>query len=566
MTVRTGGTADPKTSGDRGPADATCSDPAGATGAPDGAAPPSSEATPTDQGRRRAGRPAPRRGGVTSALRLRRGNHRLLHRPQGSRSLWARLGLRARVTVMFGLGALLLAASMGSISYFTTRHFLLAERQNASLHQAFTNAELVRTALVLGPAHVDQQMGTLDSGTQSESIVFDQQGWFSSRIAIGENAIPVTMRQLVLSGTAATEFIVLSGQPQIVVGVPLEGADSGSGSVTAAYFEVFYVGDLAHTLGVLAAALWVAGIVTTLLGAGVGLAASGRTIRPLTEVSAAAVAIASGRLDTRLPAAQTDPDLAGLTNSFNRMVDQLQERIERDARFTSDVSHELRSPLTTLAASLAVLEDHRAELSARAQRALDLLSDDLHRFERMVADLLEMSRSDNGSADFYPEEVAAGELVRRSVDAACRTPLGVTAPPRVVVEPNVEDVRLAVDKRRFERIIANLVENAAFYGGGATLITAREGPPDGENRPTLQVVVDDHGPGVAPSERTKVFERFYRGHAAGRRGAGTGTGLGLALVVEHARVNGGSVWVEEAPGGGARFVVQLPIQGLEDAW
>jgi len=142
--------------------------------------------------------------------------------------------------------------------------------------------------------------------------------------------------------------------------------------VHATYFAVFDLGDLSHTLRVLALALMTAGIITTILGAAVGSSASARSLRPLTGVSRAAVAIAGGRLDTRLPAATGDPDLAGLTTSFNRMVDQLQERIEREARFTSDVSHELRSPLTTLSASLDVLESHADELSPRARHALDL--------------------------------------------------------------------------------------------------------------------------------------------------------------------------------------------------
>jgi signal transduction histidine kinase len=77
--------------------------------------------------------------------------------------------------------------------------------------------------------------------------------------------------------------------------------------------------------------------------------------------------------------------------------------------------------------------------------------------------------------------------------------------------------------------------------------------------------VEDRGPGLGgPTERARVFERFYRGNSAGRRGAGTGSGLGLALVAEHVRLNGGSVWAEEAEGGGARFVVELPLEDPMD--
>ncbi len=187
-------------------------------------------------------------------------------------------------------------------------------------------------------------------------------------------------------------------------------------SVHAAYFEVFDLSDLDHTLRVLGLTLLVAGVVTTVLGIALGRFASVRSLRPLADVSRAAGAIASGELDTRLDADAADPDLIGLTNSFNAMVDQLQERIEREARFNSDVSHELRSPLTTLAASLEVLEADVDRLPPRSQRALQLLSDDLHRFQRMVGDLLEMSRADAGSVDVFLEEVDVSELVQRSVE------------------------------------------------------------------------------------------------------------------------------------------------------
>jgi signal transduction histidine kinase len=296
-------------------------------------------------------------------------------------------------------------------------------------------------------------------------------------------------------------------------------------------------------------------VVTTLLGVALGRFASERSLRPLADVSRAAGAIAGGELDTRLDAEAADPDLEPLTNSFNAMVDQLQERIEREARFNSDVSHELRSPLTTLAASLEVLEAERDKLTPRSQRALQLLGDDLRRFQRMVGDLLEMSRADEGSVDVFLEEVNVAELVQRSVEAGAADMDGQVAVPPVVDDPAVQSWRVGADKRRFERVMVNLMENAANYGGGVTVITVHPGRDDGG----VEVTVDDAGPGIDPQERSKVFERFYRGSAAGRRGTGTGTGLGLALVAEHMHVMRGDVRVESSPDGGARLVLTLPV-------
>ncbi|MGH9002223.1 MAG: sensor histidine kinase, partial [Acidimicrobiia bacterium] len=213
------------------------------------------------------------------------------------------------------------------------------------------------------------------------------------------------------------------------------------------------------------------------------------------------------------------------------------------------VSHELRSPLTTLATTVGILASRRDELPERAQAALDLLSADVERFQRLVEDLLEISRYDAGVADLHMEDVRLTELVTRAVAS-------VGGPPVELGPGAVGDgLALQADKRRMERVIANLVENAANYGEGATRVRVDRG------RTVARIGVEDEGPGVPPEERDAIFRRFFRGSAAGRRRrGGQGSGLGLALVSEHVRLHGGRVWVEEGDGGtGARFVVELPV-------
>ena len=246
--------------------------------------------------------------------------------------------------------------------------------------------------------------------------------------------------------------------------------------------------------------LALAAIVTTIAGAVVGRWAARRTLAPLRNASRAALAIANGQLDTRLEA-RDESDLAVLASSFNTMVDRLQERIERDARFTSDVSHELRSPLTTLATSLSIMESRRDELPERAQQALDLLSAETQRFQRMVAALLEISRLDAGSADFQPSTLRIGELVQRAIESCNATDVPL------VIADELAARTVEVDKRRFERIIANLIQNAERHAGGATRIRVL-GCGD-----FLRIEVDDAGPGVAADERQRIFERFARGSA-----------------------------------------------------
>jgi two-component system sensor histidine kinase MtrB len=471
-----------------------------------------------------------------------------------------RLGLRARITVMFGLGALGLSAVMGIGTYLVARQFTLHQREAEAVRQTFVDASMVRSSLLVPDVDVVSLLESLDT-SGSRSVIEFRGRWFSASVPVGEGSIPLAMRQLVLSGTAATELLRSGTEPTLAIGVPIP-------SVGAAYFELVSLGDVARSLQILALTLVGAAAVTTVAGAVVGRWASGRALGPLAAVSHAAEVIAGGQLDTRLAVAE-DPDLRPLAASFNRMTDALKERIEREARFTSDVSHELRSPLTTLATSLDVLEAHAGDLGERGATALRLLADEVRHFQQMVEDLLEISRADTGTAQLAAEEVEVAELVDHLATAG-----GARGVP-VSVDPAVARLRLWVDKRRIDRVVANLVTNAARYAGGARLLSASPGPgrPEqpGASGPGVEVEpaptttrgwvhlsVSDHGPEIEPAERHRIFERFYRGQAAGRRGAAEGTGLGLALVAEHVRLHGGRVWVEADPEGGNRFVVALP--------
>ncbi len=488
------------------------------------------------------------------------------------------LGLRARVTATFAIGAFALSTLMAGITYFTARQSYLNERQGADQRQAFANASIIQDALRSPGTQVNQLIESVDTLPGSRSVLHEGGLWYATSISVSQSALPAELRDLVLSGTPASQVILVGNTPQLAIGVPLP-------AVHATYFEVFSLDELEGTLRTLAFALAAAALFTTLAGAALGRWASGRALRPLAGVTEAAVAIAGGELDTRVEAGD-DVDLQELASAFNRMAANLQDRIEREARFTSDVSHELRSPLTTLTATVGVLDGHRGELTPRARSALDLLDGDLHRFTRMVDDLLEISRFDAGSAELSLDEVDPGELVRQAVVSSA--PVGAdgrrsaVAFP-VVVAPGVEGVRLRVDKRRFERVMTNLVENANLYAGGVSRVVveltppaaggpgddahpaAGAAPPDGA--PTsIRVVVEDRGPGIPRQERDHLFERFYRGSRSGQRASSDGTGLGLSLVAEHVHLHGGAVSIEDAPGGGSRFIVELPLASGGSPW
>jgi len=328
------------------------------------------------------------------------------------------------------------------------------------------------------------------------------------------------------------------GEPTLVVGLPVPRIDG-------AYFEVGDLRELDRSLRTISLTAAAGAAIVTLVAVGLGWWASGRVLRPVSEAAAAATAIAGGDLSLRLPASG-DRDLDRLANSFNSMVATLAGRSARDAQFASDVSHELRSPLTSLSTAVQVLQNRRDELSPRSSGALDLVSNEVARFERLVLDLLEISRYDAGAPPAALTPVVLPELVSRTV---------ADRPSRVPLHVGPGDVRLTVlgDKRRLERVLTNLLDNAEVHGGGAVGVTiSRAGH-------VVRLMVDDAGPGVPPEDRSVVFRRFARGRGAGHRRSDGGVGLGLALVAEHVRFHGGRVWVEDAPAGGARFVVELPV-------
>ena len=474
-------------------------------------------------------------GGAARGPRRRDAGTALQHRSRRVRNL----GLRARVTAVFALGALLVSTALAGITFWTARQYFLRQRESTDLSQAYVNASFVRSALRSPKADISQLLDSVDSLPGSYSILYDHGHWFSTSLAIGRDPIPPPMQRLVSSGSAATQRYLINGSPDLAVGLPIP-------SVGASYFEIFSLEELSRTLHILLLSLEVAAVATTLAGAIIGRWVSGRVLGPLGEVASAAAALSGGRLDTRVqPTAPAD--LALLASSFNQMADRLQERIEREARFTSDVSHELRSPLTTLSTALGVLEARSADLPPRSLQALALLSAEVRRFQSMVSDLLEISRFDAGSAELNLEEVEIGELVHHAVSARAASRLSIDIPEATSA------VRISVDKRRMERVLANLIENAESYAGGATRVTAEAA------RDSIRLAVEDDGPGVPPEERSRIFERFYRGQAGRARGEGRGAGLGLSLVAEHVRLHGGAVWVEpKTDGPGSRFVVDIP--------
>ena len=455
------------------------------------------------------------------------------------------IGLRSRILITFGLGSFALSLFLALATYNFTRSNLVEDREKNVIEQAYENAAQLAIDLRSNPSNTQTVIERL---TANRPLLYFRGTWTGDNARFSSNVIDRDMLVAIIDNREPrTMRIEVDKELVLAIGIPLDSAD-------AAYFEFPSMQDVRSTLNSINLALTLAAIITTLLGIFLGAIVASRAVRPLTAASQAAQAIAGGRLDTRLEETD-DPDLSALTSSFNDMAAALELRVERDTRFTSDVSHELRSPLMTLAASVEVMHARREEMPERAQVALDLLIADVARFQGLVEDLLEISRFDAGAIRLNVEELLVGEFVRQAVAISS---LPMTS---VMVTSTADQIIIRGDRRRLARVIANLVDNGRAYGGGELEISVFV--PDDEDPPSqVWITVEDHGLGVPLEERDLIFERFARGVVAGRRSGSDGAGLGLSLVDEHVKLHRGRVWVEERHDGseGACFIIELPAE------
>lgn len=461
-----------------------------------------------------------------------------------------RLGVQRRILATFLGGSVLLGLVATLTTYGVTRTRLVEQHEQAASERALLAARRVGADLADSPSDLAGVVARAGGGPR---IVVAPWTSSSSTSLVGTDDVPAALMRRVHVERVAAAMVAPFGDGQaVVVGVPLEVGG-------ASYFEFSSLNGVSSSLDSLRTSLVFSLAITAAVGAILAMSASRGAVRPLSNAAQAARAIADGRLDTRLEA-EDDPDLRALTSAFNDMARSLQDRVDRDARFASNVSHELRSPLMTLAASVAVMQSRRDDLPERSRAALDLLAGDVDRFRRLVEDLLEISRYDAGAVRLLREPLLLTEFVRQAVAAS-------SLPTTPVAESgDVSSMVVHGDRRRLARVVANLIDNARVHGGGRPAVALQ--PADGEPPTHAQIVVTDEGEGLAEDELGRIFERFSRGGSAGRRANQDGAGLGLALALEHVALHGGRIVAGNRRDGirGARFVVELPVAVRDAAY
>ena len=318
----------------------------------------------------------------------------------------------------------------------------------------------------------------------------------------------------------------------------------------------------------------VVSVVVLLALAGVGAVIVRASLRPLVEIEQTARAIAAGDLTRRVPDRDPRTEVGRLGRALNTMLAQIEAAFgaraaseeaarrseDRMRRFVADASHELRTPLTTIRGFAQLYRQGGSRDPAELDRLMRRIEDQAARMGLLVEDLLLLARLDQQR----PLDRRPVDLLALAADAVHDA--RAVAPDRrielVLGAENGDPAGTALvvlgDDQRLRQVLANLVNNALTHTPAGSPVEVRVGASTLDGRPGAAVEVVDHGPGLAPGEAERVFERFYRADPA-RSPADGGTGLGLSIVAALVAVHGGTVGVDTVPGRGARFRVVLPL-------
>jgi two-component system OmpR family sensor kinase len=297
-----------------------------------------------------------------------------------------------------------------------------------------------------------------------------------------------------------------------------------------------------------------AGLIGLVLAIGLAVLIAGSVARPLNRMGQAARRMAGGDYDQRVPV-QGPREVRTLAASFNDMAGRVAVSQQAQRDFLANVSHDLRTPLTSIQGfSQAIVEGVTSDPES-AQRAAQIIHDEAGRMNRMVESLLDLARIEAGQLDFKAHAVGLGDLLQNVGDS-----LSVKARDkglRLTLEIPPGLPRIAGDGDRLAQVFVNLLDNAVKHTPAGGQITLRaETDPNG-----VTISVQDTGVGIPPDDLPRVFERFYQVDKSRKSDRRSGMGLGLAITRQIVEAHGGVIRVASAVGKGTTFTVWLPLPG-----
>lgn len=301
--------------------------------------------------------------------------------------------------------------------------------------------------------------------------------------------------------------------------------------------------------------LWIIGIALA-AGAAIGYGLAGIALRPIQEATATALAITrTGRLDRRIPEPNRNNDEIGrLISTFNEMLDRLEELFDKQRRFSGDISHELRSPLTTILGNIRLLKRADSLPEAERMEMQGEIEAEAERMNHLISDLLLLAQADADLTISHERVELDTLLLEVYRQAKRRTPDSTEL--RILHE---DQAVVLGDGERLRQMLINIINNAVQYtpaNGRVDLSLERLAD-------QAQITVSDTGQGIAPDDLPQIFDRFYRTDKARSRAAG-GTGLGLSIVKWVVDAHGGEIDVESESGIGTTFRVRLPLANASE--
>jgi len=416
----------------------------------------------------------------------------------------------------------------------------------------YVNQEAARL-LETPPARQSSVLERMDQVSRARVILLDPDGETLADSRPDDPPLPVTVQGKLIAGDATAQgryFLPGSGQWLYVSKSLPEGNLLVLSSPRPALRSLGLFGDelLTPVLQAGAAALVLSVILAWLMARWVAA--------PLGRTAQAARAVAAGDYNQQLEP-QGPAEAESMALAFNEMVDRVQASQQAQRDFVANVSHELKTPLTSIQGFAQAITDGTAEDIQSVHHAARVIYEESDRLRRMVEDLLDLARFDAGQVMFDRQPVELEGLVGAVVER-----LSVRAAERAVrVENLLTDFPPIIgDGDRLAQVFTNLVDNAIKHmpEGGVVKL-------HGEHRHGwITIHVDDSGSGIPPEELSRIFERFYQLDKARAGGPGRGVGLGLAISREIVQAHGGRLVAQSEPGRGSRFTVQLPVVQPDD--